>query len=240
MILLKTVLAAMPTYAMSCFKLPKSLCKQIQSVLTRFWWDVKPEVRKMCWIAWDTLTLPKGAGGLGFKEIEIFNDALLAKHAWRLLKNPDSLLGQTLLNKYCRYDEVLDCSAPNSASHGWRGILAGRDLLKKGLGWVIGDGASVRVWGEHWLSPNQQIGPTGPPTREGQNLLVCDLFYQNTTTWDVAKLRRHLPQYETLIRKIVPSSLQMKDERVWLLSKNGQYSTKTGYAAAKLNREGKH
>lgn len=95
MILLKTVLAAMPTYAMSCFKLPKSLCKQIQSVLTRFWWDAKPEVRKMCWVAWDTLTLPKGAGGLGFKEIEIFNDALLAKHACRLLKNPNSLLGQT-------------------------------------------------------------------------------------------------------------------------------------------------
>ena len=35
-ILLKTVLSAMPCYVMSCFKLPSSLCKQIQSLLTRF------------------------------------------------------------------------------------------------------------------------------------------------------------------------------------------------------------
>lgn len=39
-IMLKSVLLAMPCYAMSCFKLPMSLCKQIQSILTRFWWDV--------------------------------------------------------------------------------------------------------------------------------------------------------------------------------------------------------
>lgn len=35
-VLLKAVLSAMPSYTMTCFKLPKSLCKQIQSVLTRF------------------------------------------------------------------------------------------------------------------------------------------------------------------------------------------------------------
>jgi hypothetical protein len=37
--MLKAVLVAMPTYTMSCFKLPGSLCKRIQSALTRFWWD---------------------------------------------------------------------------------------------------------------------------------------------------------------------------------------------------------
>lgn len=145
LVLLKLVLAALPTYTMSCFKLPKSLCKQIQSVLTRFWWDMKPELRKMCWVSWDKLTLPKNVGGLGFREIEQFNDALLAKHAWCLLKDPSSLLGQTLLNKYCKYDGLLDCSAPNSASHGWRGVLARRDILKKGLGWSIGTGERIQV-----------------------------------------------------------------------------------------------
>lgn len=61
-IMLKSVLAAMPCYAMSCFKLPISLCKQIQSLLTRYWWDANPEKKKMCWVSWDTLTLPKYAG----------------------------------------------------------------------------------------------------------------------------------------------------------------------------------
>lgn len=42
-VLLKAVLSAMPSYAMSCFKLPMSLCKRIQSALTRFWWDDNPE-----------------------------------------------------------------------------------------------------------------------------------------------------------------------------------------------------
>lgn len=50
-VLLKAVLAAMPTYAMSCFKLPVSLCKQIQTILTRFWWDVKPNIRKLAWVS---------------------------------------------------------------------------------------------------------------------------------------------------------------------------------------------
>ncbi|KAL9286214.1 hypothetical protein AtEden1_Chr4g0283521 [Arabidopsis thaliana] len=66
----------MPSYAMMCFKLPASLCKQIQSVLTRFWWDSKPDKRKMAWVSWDKLTLPINEGGLGFREIEEFNDAL--------------------------------------------------------------------------------------------------------------------------------------------------------------------
>lgn len=55
-VLLKAILTALSIYAMSCFKLPASLCKQIQSIFTHFWWDDKPDKKKMCWVAWDSLT----------------------------------------------------------------------------------------------------------------------------------------------------------------------------------------
>lgn len=235
MVLLKSVLTAMPNYAMSCFKLPVSLCKQIQAILTRFWWDVKPDLRKMSWVSWDKLTLPKGAGGLGFKEIEVFNDTLLAKHTWRLLKNPNSLLGQTLLNKYCLEEGIMECSAPNSASHGWREILAGREIIKKGLGWVVGNGKSIRMWQDNWLATSQQSCPIGPPTEQIQLAKVSELMLPNTVTWDTRKIRELLPQYEEQILKLVPSASEMPDERVWLLEKSGEYTTKTGYAVAKIN-----
>ncbi|WZZ36966.1 hypothetical protein YC2023_020367 [Brassica napus] len=136
-VLLKSILTAIPAYAMSCFRLPGSLCKQIQSILTRFWWDSKPDVRKIWWVAWSKLTLPKSLGGLGFRDIECYNQFLLAKIAWRLICDPRSLLVQTLLGKYCQDSSIRDVTCPSSASHGWRGILWGRDLLELGLGWSV-------------------------------------------------------------------------------------------------------
>ena len=50
---LKSVLSAIPSHVMTCFKLPKSLIKKIQSVITRFWWD---NHSKKGWIAWPMLT----------------------------------------------------------------------------------------------------------------------------------------------------------------------------------------
>ncbi|XP_013617184.1 PREDICTED: uncharacterized protein LOC106323642 [Brassica oleracea var. oleracea] len=188
----------------------------------------------MCWVSWDKLTLPKSAGGLGFREIEQFNDALLAKHTWRLLKNPTSLLGQTLLNKYCQDDNILDVYAPNSASHGWRGILAGREIIKKGLGWAIGNGEKIKVWREFWLSTEQQCSPMGPPTAQAEELRVKDLLQSDGSDWDLEQIRTHLPHHEAQIRRLFPSC-SMEDERCWLFEKSGNYTTKSGYMLAKLN-----
>lgn len=71
--MLQAILSAIPTFAMTCFELPLSLCKRIQSILTRFWWDSTDGERKIGWIAWDKLTLPKASGGLGFRDVQTFN-----------------------------------------------------------------------------------------------------------------------------------------------------------------------
>ena len=188
----------------------------------------------MCWIAWSKLTLPKNLGGLGFRDIECFNQALLAKITWRLIREPQSLLAQTLLGKYCQLSSLRECNCPTSASHGWRGIIWGRDLLQLGLGWSVGNGSQIKVWSEPWLAFPEPLTPIGPPPSiESQDLRVSDLMHPDTMEWNVIAIRQHLPLYEDRILQIIPSSFNKHDELVWLPDASGLYNSKSGYALAR-------
>ncbi|XP_019096054.1 PREDICTED: uncharacterized protein LOC109130642 [Camelina sativa] len=236
--MLKSVLSAMPTYTMSCFKIPKSLCKRIQSALTRFWWDSSEEKKKMTWLAWNKMTKSKRDGGLGFRDITNFNDALLAKVSWRILNRPESLLARLLLGKYCKTESFLTCSASSTASHGWRGICIGRDLLKSQLGKAIGSGTDSSVWYDPWISLTSHATPVGPPPKDCQHLCVNDLICPNSKTWNREKIREILPHHEEVILLLRPSKLNAPDRYLWLPTKSGVYTAKSGYHEA--SKESNH
>lgn len=46
--------------------------------MAKYWWSNSEDRKAMHWVSWDGLCLPKEEG-LGFKDIEKFNDVLLAK-----------------------------------------------------------------------------------------------------------------------------------------------------------------
>jgi hypothetical protein len=64
---------------MSVFLLPKTLCKDINSMMAKFWWGHKENDTKMVWMSWEKLGRSKERGGMGFRDLECFNLALLAK-----------------------------------------------------------------------------------------------------------------------------------------------------------------
>jgi hypothetical protein len=77
--LIKAVAQAIPTYIMSCFLLPKNLCHHIERMTCKFWWGNSPDKKKIHWVKWDQICKNKRNGGLGFRGIRAFNEALLAK-----------------------------------------------------------------------------------------------------------------------------------------------------------------
>ena len=51
-IFLKSVVQAIPTYAMSVFKIPKKICKGIIDAMSHFWWGDEDNQKRMHWMPW--------------------------------------------------------------------------------------------------------------------------------------------------------------------------------------------
>ncbi|CAO2152815.1 unnamed protein product [Urochloa humidicola] len=159
--LIKSVAQAIPVYIMGVFLLPASLHGALERQIRKFWWGELGGKRKTHWIAWNKFTKSKGAGGLGFRDLRVFNQALLGRQAWRLIEKPTSLCARLLKAKYYPNGNLLDTAFPTNQSVTWKAIVHGLELVKKGVCWRIGNGSNIRIWRDPWIPRGRSFRPTG-------------------------------------------------------------------------------
>ena len=78
-ILIKAVAQAIPSYTMSCFLLPMSLCEDLERDLRSFWWGQKQQEYKVAWVGWKKMCKPKSLWWFGFSKFACFQFGLTCK-----------------------------------------------------------------------------------------------------------------------------------------------------------------
>ena len=120
---------------------------------------------------------------MGFKDLALCIDALLAKQAWRLLHHNDSLFYRVFKSKFFLDCSVMEASENSSSSYNWNSNLKGSDVLLKGSTWRVGCGESINVWSKSWLPSNDHPWVQSPIAAGFEDLKVSDLIDPVSGTW---------------------------------------------------------
>ena len=126
-------------------------------------------------MAWWKMCVRKNQGGMRFRDIHCFKLALLAKQAWHLLDNPESLCATILRAKYYPDGDLLNFKPKHGASFIWQSIMEGITTLKRGYIWQVGNGYNINTWEDAWI-PNCATRKIMTPKRGQLLSKVVDLI----------------------------------------------------------------
>ena len=85
--------------------------------MLQFCWGSSEGNRKIAWIKWSKVCLPNVLGGLGFRDLQLFNQALVAKQAWKIIRDPVSLASRILKGKYFHNCSFLEAEEKEGTSY---------------------------------------------------------------------------------------------------------------------------
>lgn len=192
---------------------------------------------KIHWKSWSKLTLPKGLGGIGFRDLTLFNKTLLAKQVWRMFVNQDLLLTKVFKARYFKLTDIINAGIDSNPSYIWRSLMWSNEALRTGTYWKVGNGESINTRHDNWI-PELFSGIITSNVSYNSNTSI-DTLILPSNCWDVNKINElFLPFEAEAIQKIPIAMSRKQDSRYWKFEKKGVYSVRSGYWRNYLNQSG--
>ena len=167
-------------------------------------------------------------GGLGFKDLCKFNEAMLAKHVWRLIHDTNSLFFRVFKTKYFPNGSIFEAKS-STGSYAWKSILKSKHLIGRGARWRVGDGQTIKIFHDAWL-PTDVGRITTSQVDLSLEATVAMLINPVSGWWNIQLIDRHFYSPDAKLIKSLPlCSTPQPDIMLWPKEKSGNYPVKSGY-----------
>ncbi|WMV29916.1 hypothetical protein MTR67_023301 [Solanum verrucosum] len=162
LILINSVLDALPTYVMSLFPIPPKVMKKLDRLRRDFLWHGCKEGKGYKLVNWQTTMHSREQGGLGIRNLRAQNNSLLLKWLWRYNGEDHALWREVIRHKFGELNPW--CTNVSTDTYGvgvWKTIRALWPKLEGNLQKRVGDGKRIKFWKDAWKeqSPLMEIFP---------------------------------------------------------------------------------
>ncbi|XP_074278239.1 uncharacterized protein LOC141601833 [Silene latifolia] len=130
--LVQHVLNSLHSYWASLFVLPKGVIQRIEATCRNFLWDGSAEYRRSPLVARDTICRPKQKGGLGLKNQELWNIAMVGRLVDWIATKKESLWVQWVNENYLKGSSWQEYTATSNSSWVWRRICKVKQVIVNG------------------------------------------------------------------------------------------------------------
>lgn len=149
--LINAVLLSIQGYWATHLFLPKRALKKIQSILSHYLWGASISGPCQFKVAWQDCCYPKKEGGLGFKDLIIWNDAAVLHQIWRIVKKDKSLWITWLYETFFNSKPFWYMKIPSKCAWSLQKIFKHRDKCLPFVSYQIGSDSNFLLWNDPWL-----------------------------------------------------------------------------------------
>ncbi|XP_062076508.1 uncharacterized protein LOC133781498 [Humulus lupulus] len=130
MVLINFVLLTINSFWSQIVILPKMVVQKINQVCRAFLWKGSEMLNGPGNVSWEDVCKEKKEGGLGFKDIAMWNLCAIGKHVWDVTKKKDNSWVKWVNSVYIKHDDWWNHIAPNDASWYWKRIVQTKEKIR--------------------------------------------------------------------------------------------------------------